>query len=539
MSRRLHTACLGCWLTCLLVQADGGFLPPKDYSGKDLKEPCQRAILVHRDKRESLILFVDYEGEAKEFAWIIPTPTKPEAQTSDAAMFQEIASYYQSLRVAVWREDMRGRTGHGMGGAGGGAGPKEERVVVHAQKLIGPYETAVLSADGEDALLNWLLQHGYRVNEGAEGILSQYIKETWYFVAVKVRTGAGDRQSLPPLRLDFPTEKPVYPLRISALNRGMTDIRLYLLQGIPTAGRIKESVLSNSYRLQEGFANACPILAKQFPDFGRKNGVLSRLATHLPPQVLARLDDQLHGTPSGRGERDMVFFPYSCVGKTVGIADAMLSKEPDEREWGETNLFYYRQAARSNRDWPEAQSKALSAFAEKHRDELRKRLLAVIPKGGFTYWWRGRREGIDCRGAMVLLARIARADDAEVIACLEATASRAIVGQTATDQLRYLGSAESRRALFRLAGQPGRLAGGSAFRYVYSLEKNPVTAQEQRLAGGELCHLLSAGITLGDAERRGLKLLREYTEQDFGKDWDAWETWLRKHRPEYWEQKKR
>jgi hypothetical protein len=41
-----------------------------------------------------------------------------------------------------------------------------------------------------------------------------------------------------------------------------------------------------------------------------------------------------------------------------------------------------------------------------------------------------------------------------------------------------------------------------------------------------LLSLLSQGVTSGDASTRGNRLLRTYTGQDFGSDWDRWKNWL-------------
>ena len=72
-------------------------LPPVDYSGQDLTEPCQRAVLVHWRGRESLVLFVDYLGASDKFAWVIPCPSKLEvrkiaSKTTRAIAFQQTST---------------------------------------------------------------------------------------------------------------------------------------------------------------------------------------------------------------------------------------------------------------------------------------------------------------------------------------------------------------------------------------------------------------------------------------------------------------
>jgi hypothetical protein len=124
-----------------------------------------------------------------------------------------------------------------------------------------------------------------------------------------------------------------------------------------------------------------------------------------------------------------------------------------------------------------------------------------------------------------------------VIAYLETLGKMERGPQTSTDQLLYLGSPASRRALFRAACAGVNLSGGSAFRYVYSLEDNQIGEKERRLACGELLHLLSEHIAVGGAKKRALKLLKAYTGQNFGTYLIGWELWLKEHRPDYWQQK--
>ena len=72
------------------------------------------------------------------------------------------------------------------------------------------------------------------------GVLDDYVKQRWYFVAVKINLG--DRQStspstssqlasgeLHPLRISFATEHCVFPLKISSINGKQSEVQLYVL----------------------------------------------------------------------------------------------------------------------------------------------------------------------------------------------------------------------------------------------------------------------------------------------------------------------
>jgi hypothetical protein len=63
--------------------ANGGLFPYGLY--KDIYEPNQLAMIVFDDMVEKIIFQIDYEGDAEDFAWVIPvqrtkdvTPLVPE-----------------------------------------------------------------------------------------------------------------------------------------------------------------------------------------------------------------------------------------------------------------------------------------------------------------------------------------------------------------------------------------------------------------------------------------------------------------------------
>ncbi|MHC4418082.1 MAG: hypothetical protein ACYSU6_05790, partial [Planctomycetota bacterium] len=58
------------------VYADGKFFAERAYKVPPAI-PSQRAILIHKDGTEKLIIESALQGEGKEFGWVIPLPAKP------------------------------------------------------------------------------------------------------------------------------------------------------------------------------------------------------------------------------------------------------------------------------------------------------------------------------------------------------------------------------------------------------------------------------------------------------------------------------
>ena len=374
--------------TASVAYGDGGFLPPINYAGKDLTEPAQRAVVVHVNTREILHLFVDYHGDADNFAWIIPCPSKPKVRETSVDIFKEVAEYYRHLQMSPWSRSHRGPARGGIGG-GGDRLANDYQVIVHSMKVLGPYGISIVSAQKESGLLMWLEDNGYSIPKRAEPILKTYIAEKWFFVAVKIHTDPTTVQSLPPLAIEFTTGRPIYPIRISALNSGATDIRAYFFRKGPrvTRDRAKRKGTQGEpmYTVRSDFSSQCPTLAKELPEINWEHMELARVADVLVPQVMSKLDDRLHGAS---------FYTKRTVAKTVGIAEALLSANKAEVEWAERNLGYYYKVKYRSGQMPEEHAEELKRVATRLGAPLITKLQSYMRQD--SYWARSR-------GAKVLL----------------------------------------------------------------------------------------------------------------------------------------
>jgi len=199
--------------TATPVLADGGFFSKEMHL--DLYESAQRAVILYGNSTgnytEHLILSVSFEGDAQDFAWVIPVPNRPEIAVSDPELFWEL---YYLTRTEVPSPGFGCFEGEGEHGG----------VDVIEEQVVGPYATAILSAANATALVDWLNANGYIFPEDGEEIVSEYIEKEWYFVATKINAveeGTGDALAegdIEPIVLSFASNQTVYPLRISALS---------------------------------------------------------------------------------------------------------------------------------------------------------------------------------------------------------------------------------------------------------------------------------------------------------------------------------
>jgi hypothetical protein len=214
--------------TATPVLADGGFFPDAMY--RDLFESAQKAVILYGNYTgnytEHLILSVSFEGDAENFAWVIPVPNKPEIAVSDPDLFWELSDFTTKGLPSG---------GGGFGCFGGAAPGDQDGVDVIEEQVVGPYATAILSATNATALADWLNANGYIFPEDGEEIISEYIEKEWYFVATKINAveeETGDalaEGAIEPIVLSFASEEIVYPLRITSLSATSPEVLLYVL----------------------------------------------------------------------------------------------------------------------------------------------------------------------------------------------------------------------------------------------------------------------------------------------------------------------
>jgi len=203
--------------------ANGGLFTPLY---QDIYEPNQLAMIVFDDMVEKIIFQVDYEGEAEDFAWVIPIPGYPYLFPVDDEIFYELHKLTQPLPVNY---------GCGWGNGIPTPGLEDGGVHIWEENQVGIYNTTTLSASDPNSLINWLNNNGYTFPAGGQEILSHYIQKKWFFVAMKIHSEelVSDSKyysgAIQPLGIMFFSEEMIYPMKISALSTPSwgTEVLIY------------------------------------------------------------------------------------------------------------------------------------------------------------------------------------------------------------------------------------------------------------------------------------------------------------------------
>ena len=228
--------------------------------------PMQRAMVRWRDGEETLVVESALRTESRQVGWILPIPAEPaKLEVADPDMLKSMAMLMQprvihdlwsyvsgvwqwavlillmTLGVTVLRRGVAEAlvlaffllmlysiflpSLAGLSGVDGVNG-----VDVITSQRVGDYEATTLRAKDAAAVSGWLKAIGLReLSSEAAAAVESYITRGWCFVVARV--AVPDREAFAPsaLALTFPVERPVFPMRLTALAGGETRVDLFVV----------------------------------------------------------------------------------------------------------------------------------------------------------------------------------------------------------------------------------------------------------------------------------------------------------------------
>jgi hypothetical protein len=211
------------------AQACGGFFcstTPIDQSGEQIIfSLSQNHVTAH--------IQISFQGQAKDFAWVVPVQTKPTLSIGSQAVFTALqqrttpqytvdwrfeGSNYCGFRGAPPQAGVPGGTNGGMSDSGGG-------VTVIDMKEVGPYDSVTLAATDPNALVEWLNKNGFTQPPSATPMIKHYVDLGMFFVALKLQQNAGVGE-IQPIVLDMDNPEPCVPLILTQI-AAIPDMPVY------------------------------------------------------------------------------------------------------------------------------------------------------------------------------------------------------------------------------------------------------------------------------------------------------------------------
>lgn len=217
----------------MVVPADayacgGCFGPPPPPSEQPSIVTDHRMVFSVSQGQTTLYDQIKYTGNPASFAWVLPIVGEVKVGLSSDVMFGVLDRNTQTtiqappLNCPARPSDCNGRNAFGAASAadgsssGGGTG-----VDVLKSEVVGPYETVQLRSTDPNALINWLNDNKFVIQEDSKPVIAQYVKEHFDFLALKLAPGQNVK-SMRPVSITTQGASPVLPLRMVAAGTGAT-----------------------------------------------------------------------------------------------------------------------------------------------------------------------------------------------------------------------------------------------------------------------------------------------------------------------------
>jgi hypothetical protein len=212
----------------------------------DILQPAQKVFITWepKEKVESFTVQPKFEGNAKDFGMVIPTPSKPRLDEMPRDFFKELAVYTILKRREFPHSKLLPALVDAQGGLAGkfadeklGEKPRgrPSSVKVLEAGIVGSLDYKIITADRADDLFSWLKENNYSY-AGDEATLDFYVKKGWLFTVMKIDTMQMKKNKdgsfsgeVTPTRFQFTSDKLIYPLKITQLSvRDKTEALFYV-----------------------------------------------------------------------------------------------------------------------------------------------------------------------------------------------------------------------------------------------------------------------------------------------------------------------
>ena len=261
------------------AQAFCGFYVAK--ADTSLFNQASQVVLVRDGNRTVITMANDFEGDAEDFAVVIPVPTMIEREqinVGDRAVIEHLDAYTSPRLVEYHDPDPCMRYEIAEMARSDASLPAAARqleksarsrgVTIEAQYTVGEYDIMILSAAQSDGLVAWLNENDYKLPHGAERIVGSYLKQGMRFFVARVNLEEQAKsgfQYLRPIQVAYESNKFMLPIRLGTLNaREKQELYVYALT---RTGRV-ETTNYRTVKLPSNF-DVPEFVEDDFADFYR------------------------------------------------------------------------------------------------------------------------------------------------------------------------------------------------------------------------------------------------------------------------------
>ena len=204
-------------------------------------EPGQRGIILWNGEEEILLLSTDIKtSETTQILEVIPFPSEPTVKLGDFETFRKMEKLL--LEKTLWTV------------ASGGGVPVdviEDAAEITFNAQMGAHDVTVVKVLNKRYFVDWVMQYmekqqavNPKINPDFLKVINNYLERDYKWFVFDTIVAQQEVQSHEPLEFRFKSQSVYYPLEISTLETGKTNIELLLLtpQPIKTYGELTFAV---------------------------------------------------------------------------------------------------------------------------------------------------------------------------------------------------------------------------------------------------------------------------------------------------------
>ncbi|MCX7785222.1 MAG: DUF2330 domain-containing protein [candidate division WOR-3 bacterium] len=220
-------------LAITLINADKGMIPLAR-PDIDLYNSAQRAIIIWNGKEEIIILSTNVSSsETTKVLEILPLPSKPQVSQGDFEIFYRINQMIYEKSRHLLPAYIQSRKGADL--------ELKSTLKILFQKQIGVHFLTCVQALNYEELLKWIKQFlqdqnlpEIQIPKKLPEIIKNYFDSKIFYFVFDIIEIKPQEASITPIIYKFKSDALYYPLVISALSEGKTEIQLYTITpGIP------------------------------------------------------------------------------------------------------------------------------------------------------------------------------------------------------------------------------------------------------------------------------------------------------------------
>ena len=185
-----------------------------------INQAAEQIVFRQDGNQVTAMVQIQFVGNPSDFSWVVPVPSTPEFELGSNTAFND-------LELATRPQFNLEQTGSGCfiddivfspvgTDADGTAESSSGGVVVESTQDVGGYTVTLISGDNAESISQWLADNNFDLTSQGAELLAPYIEEQMKFVAVRLQQDRGTG-SIQPLILKYESDKPVIPIRLTAV----------------------------------------------------------------------------------------------------------------------------------------------------------------------------------------------------------------------------------------------------------------------------------------------------------------------------------